>query len=299
VDAIPNRFARDMLTALWNRTDGGLGFYDFLQVIDETLWTINPRGQRQDENLSVLIGRPLAIVRAQMSLKLKGLPFYNQDWWDTFQVDFGNLPDDGTTPHVVGTFDGGVKNHLWPVRLGSQVLRNDGFIGYFADDPNTADNTFKVFNTVHLPAEVQTDYLKQIGPDNYLQLRFIDDAVASPDPKQNQVCKLTMLVDPRGTIHAFSGLLPVITVDVPSEFVGAALDKMSYMFRAGPFLTSPDELRIPQPAENKGTWSWFDFVTSATVEIAKADDQVRMSTTTPLVKEGWLKFTPDNSKDGD
>lgn len=294
---IPNSFARDMIKALWNRADDGLGFYDFLQVIDETLWTINPRGQRQDENLSVLIGRPLAIVRAQLSLKLKGLPFYNQDWWDTFQVDFGSLPDDGTAHHDVGVFDGGVKDHVWPVRLGSQVLRNDGFIGYFADDPNTADNTFKVFNTVHLPAEIQTDYLKQIDQNNYLKLKFIDDSVAAPDPKQNQVCKLTMLVDPRGTIHAFSGLLPVITVDVPSEFVGAALEKMSYMFRAGPFLTSPDQLRIPQPAESKGQWTWFDLVAKAAVDVTKADDQVRLSTTTPLVKEGWLKFTPDTSND--
>jgi hypothetical protein len=108
-----------------------------------------------------------------------------------------------------------------------------------------------------------------------------------------------MLVDPRGTIHAFSGLLPVVTLDVPSEFVGAALEKMRYMFRAGPFLTAPDELRIPQPAENKGTWSWFDFVTHVTVDLSKADDRARFSTTTPLVKEGWLKFTPNNSTDSD
>ena len=302
VDDIPNSFAREMMKALWDRTtsDGGQGFSDFLQVIDETLWTINPRGQRQDQSLSVMIGRPLAIVRAQMSLKLKGLPYYNQDWWNTFQVDFLNLKDDGTVPYDPGAFDGGVcrPNLVWPVRLGSQVLRDDGFIGYFVDDPNTPDNTFKAFNTVNLPAEVQPGYLKQIGQKNYLQLCFIDDTVVLPDPAQNQVCKLTMLVDPRGSIHAFSGLLPVVTLDIPSEFVGAALEKMSYTFRAGPFLTSPDEVRIPQPAEKKGTWSWFDFVANATVELAKADDQVRLSTTTPLIKEGWLKFTPDSSADG-
>jgi hypothetical protein len=247
-----------------------------------------------------MIGRPLAIVRAQMSLKLKGLPYYNQDWWNTFQVDFLNLKDDGTVPYDPGAFDGGVcrPNLVWPVRLGSQVLRNDGFIGYFVDDPNTPDNTFKAFNTVNLPAEVQPGYLKQIGQNNYLQLCFIDDTVVLPDPAQNQVCKLTMLVDPRGSIHAFSGLLPVVTLDIPSEFVGAALERMSYTFRAGPFLTSADEVRIPQPAEKKGTWSWFDYVTNAAVNLAKADDQVRLSTTTPLIKEGWLKFKPDSSADG-
>ena len=293
IDAIPNLYVKEMLQALWNRTDDGAGFYDLIQVIDETLWTINPRGRRQDQNLSVLIGRPLAVVRARLALEVRGLPFYRQDWWDTFDIGFPPPDSNDTTPVALGAFDGGIFNYLWPVRLGSNAMRDDGVIGYYLDDPNTPANSFQSFNTVNLPADMKTDYLKQIGQDNYLKLRFVDDTIASPDPTKNQVCEITMLVDPRGQIHAFTGLLPVVTLNIPTEFTTPALQKMSYMFRAGPFLSSPDEVRIPRPAERKGTWAWFDYVLNATTGLAQADGKVSLSTTPPLAREGWLKFTPN------
>jgi len=108
-----------------------------------------------------------------------------------------------------------------------------------------------------------------------------------------------MLVDPRGSIHAFSGLLPVVSLDIPNQFVTPALQKMNYLFRAGPFLTPPDEVRLPRPAERQGTWTWFDEVLKASATISAADGKVSFPTTPPLVKEGWLKFTPNPPQDGD
>jgi hypothetical protein len=302
---IPNLYVREMLQTLAARTDDGAGFYDFIQVIDETLWSINPRGQRKDQNLSVLIGRPLAIVRAQVSLKLRGLPFYRQDWNDTFNINPQQLPNP-SQPAPIGTVDGGVCfndgnscNFTWPVRLGSQALRDDGVIGYFLDDPVTAANTFQLFNSVNLPADAQTGYLNQIGAGNYLQLSFIDDTFTEPDPTKNQVCGMTMLVDPRGSIHAFTGLLPVVSVEVPSEFITPALQKMYYTFRTGPFLTPPDALRLPRPAERRGTWAWFDKVVNTTTAVSQADGNASFSARPPIVKEGWLKFTPNPDPDDD
>ncbi|HKY03616.1 MAG TPA: hypothetical protein VJQ56_01935, partial [Blastocatellia bacterium] len=133
----------------------------------------------------------------------------------------------------------------------------------------------------------------------YLQLRFIDDAVAAPAAADSQVCYLTMLVDPRGSIHAFTGLLPVVSLDIPNQFVTPALQKMNYLFRAGPFLTPPAEVRIPRPAERKGTWAWFDHVLNASAAITAADGKVSFPITPPLVKEGWLKFKPNPQQSGE
>lgn len=297
VGDIPNQYVRAMLEALTARADDGAGFSDFLQVIDETLWTINPQGQRTDQNLSVLIGRPLAVVRAEASLNLRGVRYFNQDWWNTFGVDFSNEGDnlpDATQPAPATTPDGGVESLSWPVRLGSHALRDDGLVGYYFDDPAAADKTFKVFNTVNLPSGSQTDYLKQIGAaDNYLRLRCIDDTVGTPDPAQNQICGLTMLVDPRGSVHAFTGLLPVARLSIPSQYVTPALQTMYYTFRAGPFLTSPDAVRIPRPAESQGVWTWFDNVLKQSAPVVQADQNVSITLTPPLIKEGWLKFTPN------
>lgn len=295
IEEIPNGYVREMLRALSARTDNGQGFADFIKAIDETLWTINPLGHRKDQNLSVLIGRPLALVRTEISLNLRGLPAYNQDWWNTFAVDPEN-PGDPEQPAPLAAVDGGIASNLWPVRLGSPVLRDDGLIGYFLDDPTTPAEGFRTFNTLRMPAGSRSDYLKAIGTGNYLRLRAIDDTV-TPDPKRNQLCRMTMLVDPRGSIHAFSGLLPVFELEIPSRFVKPAIEKMFFTFRAGPFLTSPDEVRIPRPAEQQGTWAWFDNIIKTSVPIVEADGKVRFPTTPSLIKEGWLKFTPNPPKD--
>ena len=119
VDAIPNPYVKEMLTAIWNRADNGVAFSEFLQVIDETLWTINPPGDKNDHNLAVLVGRPLAIVRAELSLRLQGLPICNQDWPNLFTAASITV-DDPTRPAQLAALDGGISSFLWPVRLGTR-----------------------------------------------------------------------------------------------------------------------------------------------------------------------------------
>lgn len=288
---IPNRYVREMFEALWARTDHGAAFDDFMRVIDETLWTVNPRGQRQDQDLSVLVGRPLAVVRAELSLRLSGVARVSQDWWNTFDVNPSPLPDP-TLPAPLGAVDGGVAGPRWPVRVGSLALRDDGVVGYYLDPPAGAG--FTAFNALEMPDGMRTDYLRRIGGDGgFIRLRFTDDMVAAPDPHAGQAARLTLLADPRGSVHAFSGLLPVVSASIPDEFVTPALERIAYLFRAGPFLTAPDAVRIPRPSERAGSWAWFDHVAGATTPVAQADGAVRFPSTPPLVREGWLKFTPN------
>lgn len=297
VEAIPNGFVQQLVAALWNRTDNGAALGDLLLAIDQGLWTINPPGDRNDLDLDVLVGRPLAIVRAELALGLNGLAVTSQDWWNIFAVDPTGPPGDGTQPAALAGLDGGIRSYLWPVRLGSQVLRNDGLIGYFADNPTAPSATYDACTVVTLPAELQTDYLQQVGPTTYPQLRFVDDSATTLDPTQQQVVRLTLLVDPRGAVHAFSGLQPVVATSIPTEFVTPALKNMSYVFRAGPLLTTPDAVRVPRPAASQGTWAWFDNVIDTVTSLTPADPNATIPLTAPLVKEGWLKFTPNPSPD--
>ncbi len=268
-------------------------------MVDETLWTIDPLGQRDDENLSVLVGRPLAVVRARLNLRLRGLAYAQQDWWNTFKAGSYNDKDSQEkAPAQLAGFDGGIKDRLWPVRLGSQALRNDGLIGYFAEDP-AQQATYGAFYAVQVPGEVESDpYFKPIGDasggDNYLQLRFVDEG-DTPNAAAHQEQVLTMLVDPRAAVHAFTGILPVAQARIPSQFIKPALQNMAYLFRAGPFLTPPDAVQMPQPAEQAGVWSWFDKVRGTPATITPEDGKARFSTTAPIVKEGWLKFEPNPS----
>lgn len=294
LDEIPNSYVKDMFTTLIARQDNGQAFADLLQVIDETLWTINPWSQPSDQELSVLIGRPLVIVRASLNLTLRGLAWRNQDWWNTFKLSsYNQPPPDACQPVDLAAINGDIETPLWPIRLGSQILNNDGLVGYYADNTSGVETTYNTFYAVHLPPDLSTDsYLKHIQPGNYFSLRLVDDSFSTLDPDQNQEQVLTMLVDPRAPVHAFSGISPAAQLDIPDAYISEALANIYYLFRAGPFLTPPDSVQVPPPAERDGTWSWFDHVLDATVGITNEDGKVHFPSTAPLVKEGWLKFQP-------
>lgn len=271
---IPNSHLRKFAVALTQTADQGESFRSLLEVIDETLWTVDPLGSRADANLSVLIGRPLALVRARLDFELAGKPIYNQSWPDTLQGKTANFD----------ALD-------FPVRLGSLQLYDDGLLGYFTADAYTT------FNSVHTPANFQPgQYLNPVGyRGNYLTLRF--------DYPNYTRQFISMLYDPRGDVHAFTGLFPVKTVSLPPEYFSAAVARLAVTFRTAPALTDAHEIRLPYPTEKNGAWSWVqrtgplpsDWTDPAgwVVEtIVKANQQARLNDAPPRLVEGWLKLTP-------
>jgi len=281
---IPNQHLKKMVEALIRRGDQGAAFGNLLHVIDRTLWTSDPLGERGDQNLSVLIGRPLALVRANLQLQLNGRPFYNQAWHETFQEGSDALKENS----------GGLLDLAFPIRLGSPELRNNGLIGYFEG----AD--YAQFHAVQLPEDftpASPPYIHQVGAgDDYVRLRFQATTPATFDPAGSVY--LTMLIDPRGVVQADSGLLPTKTVELPQRYVGEPLERMAVTFRAGPLLLESQTVRIPQPAEQRGDWSWIQATGTTkgewtTIPVEKADARARLAPTPLFLREGWLRFLPD------
>ncbi|MBB3033550.1 hypothetical protein [Alteriqipengyuania lutimaris] len=224
-------------------------FVTYYRTIDETLWTIDPLGARSDQNLSVLVGRPLAMVRLAVDYDLAGMPMTDPSW----QWTFGAAP-----PEFLG--------YTFPVRLGEVALRDDGLIGYFTGDD------YSRFNAVRLPdggmVPLNSDYVRAIEPGNFLDLSFARSSNAA----------VTMLVDPRAPVHATTGILPQVEVSIDEKFVEPALAAMNVTFHAGPLLsrtttvaavgppgTPVDPLAtntsviLPLPSERNGTWDWLQF----------------------------------------
>lgn len=268
--AIANIHLRSFVTNLQGRSDGGAGFRNFLSAVDETMWTVDPLGARADQNLSVLIGRPLALVRARVGLELDGLPWKNQSWRDTMLERGINL-----------------NTLTFPVRLGSLSLFDDGLMGYFLDD------TYQTFNSVHLPEghDLAPDpYLKQVAPGNFVDLKF-DETYQD----------LTMILDPRGDIHAFTGILPHKEISLPNEFIEGPMSAFQLNFRAGPLVTPTDQIRTPYPTERHGAWSWIQRAgpgadTFTTKTLVRTAQEARLDDTPPALVEGWLKFVPEQEK---
>ncbi|RAJ83685.1 hypothetical protein CLV59_103657 [Chitinophaga dinghuensis] len=265
-------------------------FRVFINAIDATLWTTDPLGNRTDQNLSLLIGRPLALARASLQFELDGLPITSCDWpapVSAAPVD-PNIPDFTTSP--------------FSIRLGDQGSPADGVIGYFEDQQ------YDQFNCVVAPEESQS-YVKQIGPlqqadGNYLQLAF-----------NSPVKYITLLVDPRASIHAFTGILPIKELIVPTQFVDTPLSSMEVTFTVGPLLTRLGPNKDAQTvtvlaiginhlpiAENNGVWSWWEKSLAGGTSwqgygLNVAPVNAQISLTPPVIREGLLQFVTNLSTD--
>ena len=274
-------------------------FADLLTTIDETLWMVDPLGGRKDQFLSVLMGRPLAVVQAELKLSLQGEPVFNQLW------DLLCTPQDATDPSQCTQLKetGGIFDLSFPVRLGSLELRNDGLIGYYLPAPDD----YATFYAVHYPEDVTAGaaYLRQI-----VQASTPSGGV----PYQGNIflkCNgesvtVTMLIDPRGSVHAYTGLVPVLSAALPAQLIEDFIKGLQATFRTGPVIADPGTLRIPQPGGHHGSWSWIQAVAppaagqNATWKeeiIVDADDQARMPDGQLQLREGWLQLVDVSSAD--
>lgn len=256
---IADAHLRRMVSGVVDAADSGAALNELLQLIDTAFWSINPSGGWSDAELPVLIGRPLALVRARLALGLRDGPVYRQDWPVTGQNETDGYGDVG--------FD---------VQLGAAELLDDGLVGFYLnDDYRRIRTTYEVTHTA--------DYVTTEPPT----LRAADPAGVL----------LTLLMDPQSSVHAITGMLPALTVTLPASLSTPALNRMALTFRTGPVLGDPGPVAVPLPTLNNGVWSWLQY--SGTVDVARRSPVLGASTTAALpdaaavLREGWLDLLLD------
>lgn len=254
---------------------GPVAFDSFYRVIDETLWVVDPLGSRDDQNLSVLVGRPLALTRSRLKYELDGPAVTDPSWEFTFN-------------NAAPAFN----NYVFPVKLGELQLRNDGLIGYF----NGSD--YNTFNCLHLPEEgSSSSYIKPVGPGNFIDLTFDDSSEVY----------VTMLIDPRASVHATTSILPIFVLGLPARFIEPAMDAMEVTFNVGPLLSTtvvlPDKentndnitVLMPGPSEKNGVWTWMEQTNGNqnwnSYPIMQTDEKANLSNVNPVLRTGLLKLS--------
>jgi len=108
--------------------------------------------------------------------------------------------------------------------------------------------------------------------------------------------KLTMLVDPQGSVHAVSGILPTKSIKIPTDQYAEALRKLEVTFLSTPILTDQETTNVPLAAEPGYQWSWLTRRGAAWIEsaeIEKIDTHATFSGQQRIV-EGWLKLRREN-----
>lgn len=113
---------------------------------------------------------------------------------------------------------------------------------------------------------------------------------------------MTLLVDPRGSINASTGLLPNKSLRLPRSFVEAPLARLDASFRVGPILTGRT-VRMPLPTDIAQGWSWIEktgveFTSngksetwSAPVEVEASATDAHLNDAPTRLREGWLRLS--------
>ncbi|MGP2657274.1 hypothetical protein ACOJTA_09550 [Malaciobacter sp. WC5094] len=250
-------------------------YKNFFETIDRTLWNIDPLCDREDASLSVLIGRPLALIRTRLEYELQSEPIVYRGWENVLYYQKPKFLD-----------------YNLPVLLGSNELRDDGLLGFFEGED------YDKFNCVHLPSVAKRDnHIKQIDSENPLNLtigKIDENNKIIPNKKY-----MTMLVDPRGKVHATSHILPVKKFSIPNKFVDSIRD-MAINFRIDSLLTNIisddtkiDKITMPIVAQNSGEWDFrLDIDDDKRMfELLSTNNDLANNNTDTTIKSGYLNLT--------
>lgn len=238
--------------------DTGTAFWNLL---DEALARTDSGEPEDDPLLSLLLGRPLALVRATLGLELAGLPASDQGL------------------QSIGNFDNkGLTKLKFPAHLGEARKETDGLIGYFTDAPQA-----KSSGAFYPAAGAKgTPYP---GAIEYGHILALD--CETP-------VSLTLLMDPRAKVHAITGVLPKNAVTLPPRVSSAAKSASQVFFQVAPLLSPGGAVSMPKPSDDFGEWSWT-YRPQVTMwkevdAVIGTIDQAGFATEPQQLSEGWLKL---------
>lgn len=251
----------------------------FLSTVDNCLETIDPESFAQHSSLALLVSRPIAIVRATFSLEVKGLPACDPTVAVNSSTEFPNY---------------GFTEVKIPIRLGDYQQLNDGLVGYWKEKPIGENGDYEYEDNLFYATQSRLVEDNNIITDAEGINHFMQTVDA---PAQG----VTMLIDPRGLIHASCGVLPNQELRLPAEHYNQALQNMEVNFLSTPILSNVGELAMPLSQETNAVWSW--------VSLTKSQDNVEQWTEKAAIQpintranfaksqqasEGWLQLSRAN-----
>lgn len=256
----------------------------FITATDNALENIHPETDILHQEMALLMGKPMAVVRATIGLQLKEGPPVHHGW-----VEF--LKDLERDTRSTNKFE---KVKV-PVRLGDRDQLNDGLVGYWIEDEQyeLGSAFYTTGNNDQETQQVQIKSTAEPGnPD--LQLTF----------EKASAKTLCMLVYAPGEVHATTGMLPVKAIHIPKEQYTPALKNMHITFLTAPVLTDKELLTLPLPKEMGYEWSWLAKERYTWVEVAQHGIVRKDSARTVfangaelwehLLQKGWILEIDEN-----
>jgi hypothetical protein len=269
-----------------------------LRTVDTTAWTSDPLGWVGTEHPSVLVGRPIAVLRM------------------TVRIDVAD--DLGTGPGATLALDPAARavrqavydllsSKALTVRLGELTRTDDTTLGYFVNDDYSTFTPVspEVLQQARVAGRLQGQ-LATLGPESAaapaaqpIVHPYVDDSETPLQCRPGQTIVLTVLMAPGGWVHATTGLLPRVATSLARDWIAEPLKLLLPTFRVGPLLVDPATIAVPKstglPKQQVFTArdtpsTWQDHPLSPATQDALLPDQPASTV------EGWLRVVlPDPS----
>ncbi|MCB0572407.1 MAG: hypothetical protein KDC66_21715 [Phaeodactylibacter sp.] len=266
------------------------GFIEaFLIDTDSVMDTIEPETSEQQQAIALLMGRPMALVRASLDLQIKGVPAVHHGW-NAFYRD----RMDGDSVRETDNY----TKARFTIRLGAEAQFNDGLVGYWAETADDGDYHYS--DVFYLNAASSSSSVLQPLNDTAQYTAPLTQAI------DDEPALVSILLDPRARVNAFTGILPAKEIGIPEEQYLEALQAIDVTFLTAPVLTPPEQISIPLPGEENYEWSWVEQETAGqyreirsfrTIRKAVFTEQLTQILWRQLLRQKWIledggSFTP-------
>ncbi|MGA0611699.1 hypothetical protein [Caldimonas sp. KR1-144] len=267
-----------------------------LRAIDTTLWTVDSFASLGSEHVAGLVGRPIAVVRAQLRLELK--PPDDVDLSEPAQAA------------AWAAAEREARRHAFEVRIGELTRSDDGLLGFFVDDDFARFRLVdKAIAATAADAGRSRGKLELLGantgepPSSAIAHPYIagtDDADTLA-LHLGQSVTLTLFMHPAGRVSLTSGILPRKALALARDWVGPGLAKLAPSLRCGPVLVETDldakgQVRLPKVSVfgKHQNFLWRDTPASWRSDAILAATQTALLPDTPAeFREGWIRVAPE------
>jgi hypothetical protein len=273
-----------------------------LRAVDTTLWTVDTFSALGAEHVAGLVGRPVAVVRAQLRLEL--MPPADVDLSDPVRAAEWAAAEEAA------------KRHAFEVRIGELTRSDDGVLGFFVDDDYAHFRLVdKVIAATSADAGRSRGKLQLLGDNTgkpvksaidhpYIAGRDEDDTLSL---HIGQTVTLTILMHPGGKCCLTSGILPRKALALARDWVGPGLAKIAPSLRTGPVLVETDldaqgQVRLPKVSVfgKSQNFLWRDTPATWRTDAILAATQTALLPDAPAeLREGWIRVAPDVPQAGE
>ena len=229
-------------------------FNGILETIKDALYQIDPEGDSENDQLNLLFGRPLALLRMFVSFELKGDYLRRMD-----HAAFRKMLSEGRHEPTTAGYE---KVEI-PLRIGDYRKLNDGVVLCW-QDPDRMESAL----------EGEADW------------QFTHSSVALSEKKSHKVIhshlstqslvdkpqRFGMLMDPRAEVHLCAGVVPMAIMRIPERYWKRTLQQLRYNLRLGPLMFPQDQIMLDLPASEGRSWAWLQR--DATGKLSKTPEQL-------------------------